>query len=86
MDVDQQLQCFALLAEEASAGRLCLAVTHDPNLAMRFCTRLIVLANAAVAFDGAPHRALETPAWMPALSSHLTVVTDRDRRPWIAYR
>ena len=26
-------------------GRLCLAVTHDLNLAMSFCTRLVVLAD-----------------------------------------
>ena len=86
MDVDQQLQCFALLAEEAAAGRVCVAVTHDPNLALKFCTRLVVLAGGAIAFDGAPAAALMDTAWMAALSARLSVMTDRDDRPWIAYQ
>ena len=86
MDVDQQLHCFALLAEEAVAGRLCLAVTHDPNLALKFCTRLVVLAGAGIVFDGTPGQALIDTAWMRALSTRLSVVADRDDRPWIAYQ
>ena len=38
LDVDQQLHCFTLLRDEASRGAACLAVTHDINLALTFCT------------------------------------------------
>ena len=45
LDVDQQLQCFSVLRAEADRGIACVAVTHDVNLALTFCTRLIVLAE-----------------------------------------
>src|SRR6185436_7981559 len=51
LDVDQQLHCFNLLRDEAVSGRACIAVTHDVNLALTFCTRIIVLADKRVACD-----------------------------------
>ena len=48
LDVDQQLTCFSVLREEADRGVACVAVTHDLNLALTFCTRLIVLAGRRV--------------------------------------
>src|SRR5262245_14093197 len=51
LDVDQQLHCFSLLRDEAAAGRACVAVTHDLNLALSFCSRLIVLADKTIARD-----------------------------------
>ena len=51
LDVDQQLQCFSVLRAEADRGAACVAVTHDVNLALTFCTRLIVLADRGVARD-----------------------------------
>jgi iron complex transport system ATP-binding protein len=86
MDVDQQLHCFTLLAEEAAAARLCIAVTHDPNLALKFCSRLVLLADGSIVFDGPTAQALEDTTWLRALSPRLSVIADRDDRPWIAYR
>ena len=51
LDVDQQLECFSVLRDEADRGAACLAVTHDVNLALTFCTRLIVLADRGIARD-----------------------------------
>jgi iron complex transport system ATP-binding protein len=60
LDIDQQLQCFALLGEESRRGTACVAVTHDLNLALAFATRLIVIADGNVALnlpvDDARHR------------------------------
>jgi iron complex transport system ATP-binding protein len=84
LDVDQQLQCFTLLRAEADRGTACLAVTHDINLALTFCTRLIVLADRGVACDVAMAAALEDPAWLHAFSRRLSVERGPSG-PWVRY-
>lgn len=86
LDVDQQLQCFSLLRDEAKAGRACIAVTHDLNLALTFCTRIIVLSGKTVAADMAAAEALERSDWLSLFSSRLQVNTNGDGRPWVCYR
>jgi iron complex transport system ATP-binding protein len=75
LDIDQQLQCFTVLRDEASRGTACLAVTHDLNLALTFCTRLVVLADRAVAFDLPAASALDDPGWLRVFSERLRVET-----------
>ena len=86
LDLDQQLECFSLLREEARRGTTCVAVTHDVNLAVSFCTRLIVLADGGVAFDQASASALETPGWLQAISRRLAVQTTTGGRAWVGYQ
>ena len=85
LDVDQQLQCFRVLRSEADRGVACVAVTHDVNLALTFCTRLIVLAARRVARDLPTATALDDPAWLPAFSDRLTVERGGGR-PWVRYQ
>lgn len=85
LDVDQQLQCFGVLRAEADRGTACVAVTHDVNLALTFCTRLIVLAERSVARDLATETALEDSAWLRAFSTRLTV-EHGGSRPWVRYQ
>jgi len=75
LDIDQQLHCFTVLRDEATRGTACLAVTHDLNLALTFCTRLVVLANRAVAFDLPAASALDDPGWLRVFSKRLRVET-----------
>lgn len=88
LDVDQQLQCFSLLRAEADRGTACLAVTHDVNLALTFCTRLIVLADRQIARDLPAETALDDPSWLRVFSSRLSVgpAVDDSQRPWVRYR
>jgi iron complex transport system ATP-binding protein len=85
LDVDQQLHCFSLLRDEAAAGRACVAVTHDLNLALTFCTRIIVLADTTVACDMPASEAAAHHEWLPLFSSRLRIDTTRDGRPWVSY-
>ncbi|MPZ21366.1 MAG: ATP-binding cassette domain-containing protein [Luteitalea sp.] len=85
LDVDQQLHCFSVLRAEAERGVACVAVTHDMNLALTFCTRLIVLAERGVARDLATETALDDPAWLHVFSQRLTV-EHGGSRPWVRYR
>jgi iron complex transport system ATP-binding protein len=94
LDIEHQLHCFTLLQEEARLGRLCVAVTHDLNLALTYCTRLIVLADGVVAFDIPTAQALHQKAegqhaqkdWLALFSSRLRMGSTPEGTPWIWYR
>jgi iron complex transport system ATP-binding protein len=86
LDLDQQLECFTLLREEARRGTACLAVTHDVNLATTFCTRVMVLADRSVSLDVDAAAALDAPGWLRAISPRLDVHRALDGRRWVGYR
>ena len=86
LDVHQQLQCFSTIAELAREGALCIAVTHDLNLALAFCTRLLVLHQSRLAVDLPIGEAAADPAWLRWLSPRLEMTRTPDGRPWVLYR
>jgi iron complex transport system ATP-binding protein len=86
LDIDQQLQCFTLLRDEARRGTACLAVTHDINLALTFCTRLVVLADGQVALDVPAGTALDDPAWLRVFSDRLRVEHGPAAGTWVRYQ
>jgi ABC-type cobalamin/Fe3+-siderophores transport system ATPase subunit len=73
LDVDQQLQCFSVVRAEADRGAACFAVTHDVNLALTFCTRVVVLADSGVAKDVRIDAAREDPRWLRAFSTRVSI-------------
>jgi iron complex transport system ATP-binding protein len=86
LDIDQQLHCFTVLRQEVERGTACLAVTHDVNLALTFCTRLIVLSDRSIARDMPAGEALDAPEWLRVFSHRLDVDTGGGRRPWVRYQ
>jgi iron complex transport system ATP-binding protein len=86
LDIQQQLHCFSVLREEAAAGKLCIAVTHDLNLALTHCTRLIVLAEGVVAHDVPAREAHADDAWLRFFSSRLRIGPTPAGTPWIWYQ
>jgi iron complex transport system ATP-binding protein len=86
LDLHQQLHCFRLLRQEADNGRLCLAVTHDLNLALSHCTRVLVLRDGGVAADMPVSEAWRRRDWLQWFSPGLRVETSSDGHPWVAYR
>jgi iron complex transport system ATP-binding protein len=86
LDIDQQLHCFALLRDEARHGVACLAVTHDLNLALTFCTRVLVLAGRRVAHDVPTASALADTAWLRVFSERLRVERSSTAGPWVRYQ
>jgi iron complex transport system ATP-binding protein len=86
LDVDQQLQCFHLLREQAASGVTCIAVTHDVNLALTFCSRMVVLAGGTIAYNAPTTEALERPEWLALFSSRLRLTTTPSGRPWVCYQ
>jgi iron complex transport system ATP-binding protein len=86
LDVDQQLQSFAMLRDLSRRGAACIAVTHDLNLALTFCTRLIVLAERTVACDMPMAAAARSDDWLALFSPRLERLSVADGRSWVAYR
>jgi iron complex transport system ATP-binding protein len=86
LDIDQQLHCFELLGRQAAAGALCIAVSHDLNLALEFCTRLIVISGRTIACDLAVAEAAARTDWLTYFSARLERVLTSDGRARICYR
>jgi ABC-type cobalamin/Fe3+-siderophores transport system ATPase subunit len=86
LDVDQQLRCFDLLAEEARNGKLCIAVTHDLNFALSYCTRLLVLADQRLVVDRSIDDARLNPDWLGLFSQRLRLSETPDGKPLVWYR
>lgn len=86
LDIDQQLQTFATLRATAEQGAACMAVSHDLNLALTFCTRIIVLADHGIARDMAVDTATRSDGWLPLFSRRLELVNLASGRSWVAYQ
>lgn len=86
LDIEQQLHCFALLREEAQRGKVCVAVTHDLNLALTHCTRLLVLANGVITHDFLASQASEDSDWLKTFSPCLRIDSTPAGTPWIWYQ
>jgi ABC-type cobalamin/Fe3+-siderophores transport system ATPase subunit len=86
LDIEQQLHCFTVLREEARTGKLCIAVTHDLNLALTHCSRVLVLADGIVAHDLTASKAQESYDWLQLFSSRLRIGSTPAGSPWIWYQ
>lgn len=58
LDPRHQLAIMRTLRRRADAGALVIAALHDLALAARFCTRIVLLSEGAIAADGPPETAL----------------------------
>jgi ABC-type cobalamin/Fe3+-siderophores transport system ATPase subunit len=86
LDVDQQLRCFDLLAEEARNGKLCIVVTHDLNLALSYCSRLLILAGQKLVLDRPTTDVGHVADWLGFFSNRLHLGETPDGKPWVWYR
>jgi iron complex transport system ATP-binding protein len=85
LDIDQQLQCFGLLCEDCARGAVCLAVTHDLNLALAYATRIVVLAEGRVALDLPADQAATTSGWLSLFSARLSMAVTPAGRARVYY-
>lgn len=58
LDPGHQIDVMALLAREAAAGALVVAVLHDLTMAARYCSRLLLIDEGELVADGAPAEVL----------------------------
>jgi len=86
LDLRHQILCFELLRAEAARGAVCVAVTHDLNLALSHCTRIVVLHDGQVEHDMPTGEAWRHPTWLLRFSERLRVERSWDGARWVAYR
>jgi iron complex transport system ATP-binding protein len=86
LDVHQQLQCFSTLAALAREGALCIAVTHDLNLALAHCSRVLILDRGKLKADFAADEAASNPEWLSWFSPRLWMVNTPEGKPWVLYK
>jgi iron complex transport system ATP-binding protein len=86
LDVHQQLHCFSTLAELAREGALCIAVTHDLNLALAHCTRLLILDRGSLVADFPAQQAAVDTEWLSRLSPRLRMAHTPEGQPWVLYK
>jgi iron complex transport system ATP-binding protein len=60
LDPSHQLHAMEVLQTTAKAGALVIVVLHDLSIAARHCTRVILLADGAIASDGKPTEVLSS--------------------------
>lgn len=58
LDPGHQIDVMEVLASEARAGALVIAVLHDLTMAARYCGRLILMDEGRIAADGLPGEVL----------------------------
>ncbi|MDO9526571.1 MAG: ABC transporter ATP-binding protein [Gemmobacter sp.] len=58
LDPESQIRTMEVLADLAAEGRAVVASVHDLGLAMRYCTRLVMVSQGRLVADGAPGRVL----------------------------
>ena len=75
VDLPHQIHMFRALRDLCAKGLLCLAATHDLNLAAAFCSRAVLLDRGRVAADGTPAHVLGGAAFRAAFGQHVRVET-----------
>lgn len=58
LDIVYQEDIFSFCKTLAHAGKTILMVVHDLNLAYKYCSRLLLVANGGVVVDGTPDRVI----------------------------
>ena len=73
VDLPHQIHMFRALRDLCAKGLLCVAATHDLNLAAAFCSRAVLLDRGRVAADGPPAQVLSSAAFRSAFGEHVCV-------------
>ena len=83
LDPRHQIEVMELLAAEAAAGALVIAILHDLTLAARYCDRLVLVGEGRLAADGPPAAVLDVDllarvygvtAWIGEAAGGLAVI------------
>jgi iron complex transport system ATP-binding protein len=85
VDLPHHIQMFTMLGKLCREGVLCVAATHDVNLAVTYCDRLVLLDRGKVILDAAPAAAIEDPRFFEIYGPGISAGRTPAGRPWIWY-
>lgn len=77
VDLPHQIQMFRTLRGLCAEGTLCVAATHDLNLASAFCSRLVLLDHGRIVADGTPATVLASGTFRGVFGEHVRVENGR---------
>ena len=85
LDLQHQLAIFSILSKRAADDMAVVVVTHDVNLAARFCSHVLLLHEGRCIAKGPPDQVLTPEVLEPVYAVELTTLTtSRDpNRRWI---
>ncbi len=79
LDLQHELAIFQILRERADTdGLAVVVVTHDVNLAARFCTHVLLMCDGRVAAAGPPDAVVKPEILEPVYGVELTTLAMRD--------
>jgi iron complex transport system ATP-binding protein len=84
LDLEHQLTTYRLLRQLSESGVLVVSVTHDLNLAARYCDRVVLLQAGVIAADGPSGDVLNADTIRSVFRVDARVVSEGERR-WIHY-
>jgi iron complex transport system ATP-binding protein len=77
LDLKHRLAAYDLLTRLRREGNpTIVVVSHDINLAARYCDRLVLLRGGAIVADGAPHVVLTATSIRDAYEVDVEILTD----------
>jgi len=79
-DVSFQRKCIGKMGEVANAGRTVLVVSHHMHTIQSLCTRVIVLEEGQIIFDGATDQGIEVYLARYQESEQTSLAERRDRQ------
>jgi iron complex transport system ATP-binding protein len=85
VDLPHQLQIFRMLRDLCRDGLLCIAATHDLNIAAAYCSRLVILDQGRVLIDAPPADAFQHPRFLQTFGPAITTGQTPSGRPWLWY-
>jgi iron complex transport system ATP-binding protein len=85
VDLPHSVQMFSMLGELCREGVLCVVATHDVNLAVSSCGRLILLDAGNVILDAAPAAALGDRRFFEIYGPGVSAGRTPAGRPWLWY-
>lgn len=85
IDLPHQVQMFRTLRDLCSRGLLCVAATHDLQLAASHASRIILLHRGRLAADASPRELLQSAPLPEIFGPHVRFGTDAEGRLEIRY-
>ena len=86
LDLKHQAQIYGILTDLVREGLTVVVVTHDLNLAARYCRRLHALAAGRIAESGAPAAILRPGLVRDLYGAEADILGDADGRPIVLPR
>ena len=85
VDLPHQLQIFRTLRDLCDRGLLCIAATHDLNLAAAYCSRVVILDKGRLQIDSDPAAAFSDLRFLQIFGPAIHPARTPSGRPWLWY-